>query len=93
MTILLGAYYLINFFINPPTGAKGITTIVLLVLGLGSIQIISISILGDYIGKITEEVKNRPKFIRDKIIYNGKVYDNEKNIMKIIEKIGRNQMS
>jgi glycosyltransferase involved in cell wall biosynthesis len=93
VTIALGAYYLINFFINPPTGARGVTTIVLLVLGLGSIQIISISILGDYIGKITEEVKNRPKFIRDKIIYNGKVYDNEKNIMKIIEKMGRNQMS
>ncbi|MHB9139572.1 MAG: NAD-dependent epimerase/dehydratase family protein [Victivallaceae bacterium] len=90
ITIVLCAYYLINFFINPPS-AKGITTIVLLVLGLGSIQIISISILGDYIGKITEEVKNRPKFIRDKIIYNGKVYDNDENIMKIIEKIGRNQ--
>ncbi|MFA6102946.1 MAG: NAD-dependent epimerase/dehydratase family protein [Victivallaceae bacterium] len=88
ITILLSAYYLINFFINPPS-ARGITTIVLLVLGLGSIQIISISIVGDYIGKITEEVKNRPKFIRDKIIYNGKVYDSEENIMKIIEKIGR----
>ena len=88
VTIILAAFYLINFFINPPS-AKGITTIVLLVLGLGSIQIISISILGDYIGKITEEVKNRPKFIRDKIIYNGKVYDNEENIMKVIDKIGR----
>ena len=92
ITILLSVYYLVNFFINPPS-ARGITTIVLLVLGLGSIQIISISILGDYIGKITEEVKNRPKFIRDKIIYNGKVYDNEENIMKVIEKIGRNQIS
>ncbi len=92
ITVLLSAYYLINFFINPPS-AKGITTIVLLVLGLGSIQIISISILGDYIGKITEEVKNRPKFIRDKIIYNGKVYDNEASIMKVIEKIERNPIS
>ena len=88
VTIILAAFYLINFFINPPS-AKGITTIVLLVLGLGSIQIISISILGDYIGKITEEVKNRPKFIRDKIIYKGIVYDNEENIMKVIDKIGR----
>lgn len=92
ITVFLSAYYLINFFINPPS-AKGITTIVLLVLGLGSIQIISISILGDYIGKITEEVKNRPKFIRDKIIYNGKVYDNEASIMKVIEKIERNPVS
>ena len=93
VTVGLCVYYLMNYFVNPPEGAKGITTIILLVLGLGSIQIISISILGDYIGKITEEVKNRPKFIRDKIIYNGKVYDNEENIMKIIEKIGQDNLS
>lgn len=86
-TIVLSCYYLVNYFINPPSGGKGITTIVLLVLGLGSIQIITISILGDYIGKITEEVKNRPKYIRDKIIYNGMEYDNEEKILKIVEKI------
>jgi dolichol-phosphate mannosyltransferase len=87
ITAAMGLFYLVNYFVNPPRNAQGITTIVLLVLGLGSIQIISMSILGDYIGKITEEVKNRPKFIRDRIIYNGKVYDNDVNIMKMIEKI------
>lgn len=86
-TIALGIFYLVNFFINPPRNAQGITTIIMLVLGLGSMQIISVSILGDYIGKVTEEVKSRPKFIRDKIIYNGKSYNNEKNILQIIDKI------
>jgi nucleoside-diphosphate-sugar epimerase/glycosyltransferase involved in cell wall biosynthesis len=86
-TLVLSFYYLINYFINPPSASKGITTVVLLVLGLGSIQIITISILGDYIGKITEEVKNRPKFIRDKVIYNGREYDNEDRIISIVDKI------
>jgi polyisoprenyl-phosphate glycosyltransferase len=90
ITMALSMYYLINYFVNPPKGARGITTIVLLVLGLGSIQLISLSILGDYIGKITEEVKNRPKFIRDKVVFNGKVYDNEENILGIVEKIRQN---
>ena len=75
---------IINFFINPPQGAKGITTIIFLILGLGGVQLISISILGDYIGKIIEEVKNRPKFIRTKIFYNGAEYFNQDDLKKSI---------
>jgi len=89
-TIGLSIFYIINYFINPPTGAKGITTIIFLILGLGGVQLISISILGDYIGKIIEEVKNRPKYIRDKIIYNSKVYVSPKEISKVINEIQAN---
>ena len=54
MTIALGIYYLINYFINPPgQEARGITTLAMLLLGICSILLISISIIGDYIGKIT----------------------------------------
>jgi dolichol-phosphate mannosyltransferase len=52
LTAGLSIFYLINYFINPPK-AHGITTIVLIVLGLGSLQLISLSIIGYYIGKIT----------------------------------------
>src|SRR3989344_2154184 len=38
------------------------------ILFLGSIQLLSLSILGEYIGKIFEEVKNRPMFIVNDII-------------------------
>jgi len=79
------------YFVNPPVNAKGIPTVILLMLGLGGIQLISISILGDYIGKIIEEVKNRPKFIRDKIFYNNKVYTTPKDINKVINEIQANQ--
>ena len=89
IAIGLGVFYSINYFLKPPSNAKGITTVVLLLLGLGSIQLISTSILGDYIGKITEEVKNRPKFIRNKIIYNGKKYEKEEDLTKIIDEIKR----
>jgi hypothetical protein len=47
--------------------------------------------LGDYIGKIIEEVKNRPKYIRDKIIYNSKVYASPKDITKVINEIQANK--
>jgi polyisoprenyl-phosphate glycosyltransferase len=41
----------------------GNPTIVILVLFLGGIQLVCIGILGEYIGRIYEEVKQRPRFI------------------------------
>jgi len=45
----------------------GNPTIVILVLFLGGIQLVSIGILGEYIGRIYEEVKERPRFIVESI--------------------------
>jgi dolichol-phosphate mannosyltransferase len=43
--------------------AWGNPTLVILVSFLGGIQLISVGILGEYIGRIYEEVRSRPKFI------------------------------
>ncbi|MBI4776146.1 MAG: NAD-dependent epimerase/dehydratase family protein [Deltaproteobacteria bacterium] len=74
VSVGLSLFYLTAYFIDPPS-VKGVTTVVLLVLGLGSVQLISLSVLGDYIGKITEEVKNRPRYIRRKVVFGGNEYD------------------
>ncbi len=44
----------------------GNPTIVILILLMGGIQLISVGILGEYIGRIYEEVRARPKFIVDR---------------------------
>jgi polyisoprenyl-phosphate glycosyltransferase len=44
----------------------GNPTIVILVLFLGGIQLISIGILGEYIARIYEEVRQRPRYIVDR---------------------------
>ncbi len=47
---------------DPNSPLTGIATIVLAILFLGAIQLISIGILGEYVGRIYEEVKARPLY-------------------------------
>jgi dolichol-phosphate mannosyltransferase len=47
-----------------PSIPHGVTTIIILILFFGGINILAISILGEYLGKVLEETKRRPKFIR-----------------------------
>ncbi len=63
--------YLISYFIVPEP-PKGITTLIVLVLFIGGVQLLSISILSEYIGKILEETKKRPNYIVKKILNNKK---------------------
>ncbi|HZZ18970.1 MAG TPA: glycosyltransferase family 2 protein [Opitutaceae bacterium] len=44
----------------------GNPTLVILILFMGGIQLISVGILGEYIGRIYEEVRGRPRFIVDR---------------------------
>lgn len=55
------AYFI---FRNAP---HGITSIIVLILFFGGLQMLGISVLGEYQGKILEETKRRPKFIRRRI--------------------------
>jgi dolichol-phosphate mannosyltransferase len=55
-------YYLLRFVIvrdAPP----GFTTILLSVLFLGGIQLLCLAIIGDYLGRVFEEVKRRPLYL------------------------------
>tara|TARA_Y100000741_G_scaffold329177_1_gene282913 strand:+ start:370 stop:1308 length:939 start_codon:yes stop_codon:yes gene_type:complete len=60
-------FYFFSYFLNP--GApKGITTLIILVIFLGGIQLLAIGIVAEYVGKILEETKKRPHSIIKKII-------------------------
>lgn len=59
---VVGLIYLVLKLCGTPF-PLGNPTIVILVLFLGGIQLISIGILGEYLGRIYEEVKQRPRFI------------------------------
>lgn len=47
---------------QPDSPVTGLATILIAVFFLGSVQLISVGILGEYIGRIYEEVKGRPAY-------------------------------
>jgi dolichol-phosphate mannosyltransferase len=51
-----------------PHVPQGISTIIVVCLFLGAIQLLSIAFLAEYIGKIFEEVKGRPQFVVTKLL-------------------------
>lgn len=56
-----------------PDTPRGATTVLIAILFIGAIQLLGISVLGQYIGKIFEEVKQRPKFVVKSIFRNSNV--------------------
>lgn len=67
VSILAIILQVILYFAGVPV-PHGITTIIVLILFFGGMNMLAISIIGEYQAKILEEVKKRPKFIRRRII-------------------------
>jgi dolichol-phosphate mannosyltransferase len=60
-----GIYAILNYFFGKTI--PGWTSIMFTILFLGSVQLISIGIIGEYIGRIFNESKRRPLyFIQDR---------------------------
>lgn len=63
VSTIIGLYFLAERIFAPEDTAPGWASTVLPLLFLGGLQILSIGILGEYVGKIYMEVKRRPRFL------------------------------
>ena len=65
VTFLAGAaivvYFILYFVI--PNAPRGYLTLLVAILLLGAVQLFSLSIIAEYLGRVFEEVKQRPQFI------------------------------
>ena len=59
----MGCYFVAKRILGFEIAQTGFTTLVTLVLFLGGIQLIGIGIVGEYLGRIYDEVKRRPHYI------------------------------
>ena len=69
-SVLAAAYALISYF----TGSvvPGWTSLILSIWFLGGLQLLAVGLVGQYIGKIYMEVKQRPRYNIEKILESGK---------------------
>ena len=56
----------------PSSAPPGAVTIILISAFFGSINLLGISVVGEYVGRILEEVRGRPRFISRSLSRNGK---------------------
>ncbi len=69
-----------------PGVPHGVTTIITLILFFGGVQMLAVALIGEYIIKIFEETKKRPKFIRRSICMGGKLLTSEEEIRGFISR-------
>lgn len=65
--------FYIGSFIFGSGVPKGLTSLMVIMVFLGSVQLLSLSILTEYISRIFEEVKQRPKYIVEEILNDRKI--------------------
>ncbi len=65
LSLLYAAYMVLDKLINgnPVPGYPSLMTAVLF---LGDVQLISLGVLGEYLGRVYTEVKQRPRYIIEK---------------------------
>ncbi len=59
--LVLGVQTLVNFFCG--TAKEGFSTVILLILIVGACVLVGIGVIGFYLSKIYEEIKQRPRYI------------------------------
>jgi nucleoside-diphosphate-sugar epimerase/glycosyltransferase involved in cell wall biosynthesis len=72
-SLVLGVGLTILRFWVPGIAPRGLTTVLLFSLFFGAINLFAIGLVGEYVAKIMEEVKARPRLIRAGLIRNGEV--------------------
>ncbi|MDD2611571.1 MAG: glycosyltransferase family 2 protein [Bacteroidales bacterium] len=64
--IVYGIWILMGKILGFSNAATGWSSIILLVIFFGGVQLLTVGVLGQYIGIIFDEVKDRPEYIIDK---------------------------
>ncbi len=66
--VLMGIWYICGKIFGYTDAESGWTSIMITIIFFGGVQLLTIGVLGQYIGILFEEVKGRPEYVVDEII-------------------------
>lgn len=66
LSVILLIYFIVGYFLGRT--APGWATIVVSIWGIGGLQLLAIGVIGEYIGKIYMETKERPRYIIEEFL-------------------------
>jgi dolichol-phosphate mannosyltransferase len=84
-------YLAVRSFFYPESFQTG-SLVVTLVVFFGSLQLLAIALIGEYVIKILEESKRRPKFIRKAIRHHGKHFATASQIDEFVQSHSRKSL-
>ncbi|MES2794757.1 MAG: glycosyltransferase family 2 protein [Bacteroidota bacterium] len=61
--LLLGIYVISGLYFRPDTVVSGWPSIIISIIFFGGVQLITIGVLGEYLGNVFDEIKGRPEYI------------------------------
>lgn len=70
VSILMLIYFLVQHFLGHTV--SGWTSLIVSIWGIGGLQMLSIGVIGEYIGKVYLETKERPRFIVEEFLHEEK---------------------
>ncbi|MBN2215651.1 MAG: glycosyltransferase [Bacteroidales bacterium] len=80
LSIVLGIIFTIDFLTSETYQFTGYGTTIIMIIFIGSVQLIVLGIIGEYLGRIHIEVKNRPLYVAE-LFLNDSVAGNQQNTM------------
>jgi polyisoprenyl-phosphate glycosyltransferase len=66
--ILLGIVEIVLKIVSPDAAPAGYTTLLVVILFIGGVQMICFSVIGSYLAHMYEEIKARPSYIVDRVL-------------------------
>lgn len=72
--------------VRHPELAPGVWTVVAVVAFFGSLNLLAVALIGEYLSKVFEETKRRPKFIRKAIRYGREHLTSASDIAELVQR-------
>jgi nucleoside-diphosphate-sugar epimerase/glycosyltransferase involved in cell wall biosynthesis len=73
LSLVLAAGQGVLRLVAPGSAPRGATTLIILTLLFGSVNLFAIGMIGEYLARVFEEVKRRPLYVRSSVVRDGEV--------------------